>query len=96
MLNGCGSLFLDKVRLASLTIVDAELEKEERKIINAFKVLDAYVVCVRCETEIFLGDIAGLVDAVRCPNCSVTNLLGDIMGIKSRGFARVARRKGDA
>ena len=56
-------------------------------------VKDAYINCVRCRTELFLGiELARLADTIRCHICGVNNLLGDIDKIRRERVMKVAKR----
>lgn len=52
----------------------------------------AYVHCSRCNEILFLGDIAANADAVKCPYCGVTTLLGCIEFMRSKRL-KVARQR---
>lgn len=69
------------------------IQVEPQHIESEMAVVQAYVRCVRCDLVIFLPGEWAKADGVKCPECGVTNLLGNYFELRRKGTIRVARAK---
>lgn len=66
----------------------------DSELVSEMPVYAGYIRCIRCGLMIFLDTELAKVDGVTCPDCGVTNLLGDLYGLRKKDRIVVARSNG--